>query len=53
MFELLGLKCGHMIEMMQQQSVDRKRMTSAISQSTKTAKQQRKKRVFKESCKKD
>ena len=46
-FQLLGLECGNnMVEMMQ--SVDRKRVTSAISQSTKTAKQQtRKKRVSK------
>lgn len=40
-FELLRLKCGHnMIEMIQ--AIDRKRITSAIGQSTKSAKQLRK-----------
>ena len=51
-FQLLGLKCGNnMVEMMQ--SVDRKRVTSAISQSTKTAKQQRRKKRVSKAPEKD
>ena len=42
-FELLGLKCGHKL-MHMIQSVDKKRVTAAIGQSTQTARKQRQKK---------